>query len=66
MGVAPGKQDDALEEARLAGRVGTPDELRTGAEGRLERAVSPEIGEAERGERGGPYDVVRTGITTWT
>ena len=64
--MAPGEQDDGLEEARLAGGVGAPDELVAGPEDRLERAVSPEVGEAQRGERGGLYDVVRTGITTWT
>src|SRR5690349_13564482 len=75
MGGAPGEQDDALEQARLAGRVGPPDELRAGRQLDVERAVPAEVGqqqplEQRRGGRRGcgrrDQEVVRTGITTWT
>jgi hypothetical protein len=69
VGVAPGEQDDRLEEAGLAGGIGAPDQLRSGTELGLERGVTAQIGEPERGEgcrRGPAYEVVRTGITTCT
>ena len=74
----PGQEHDRLEEAGLAGRVGAPDQLRPGPEGGLEGFVPPEIEQADRVEQGrrGPvrpvrppvvgYEVVRTGMTTWT
>ena len=49
---AAGQEDDRLEEARLAGRVRAPDELRARPERRLERVVGAEAGQAERGEQG--------------
>jgi hypothetical protein len=52
--MAPGQQDDALEEAGLARGVRAPDELRARSERRLERAVTAKIGEADRGERDDP------------
>jgi hypothetical protein len=80
VGPAPGEQDDGLEEAGLAGRVGTPQELGPGAEGGIERLVAADLAQAQeveqdgrrgtvRLERGGwpaSYEVVLTGITTWT
>jgi len=62
--MSPGQENDPLEEAGLAGGVGTPDEVRPGPERGLERFISPKVGQPDRGERGGSYDVVRTGITT--
>ena len=74
----PREQHDRLEEARLARRVGTPDQLGPRPEGGLEGVVAPEIEQADRVEQGrrGPvrpvrppvvgYEVVRTGMTTWT
>ena len=38
---APGQQDDRLEQARLAGRVRAPDQVRPGPERHLERWRSP-------------------------
>ena len=74
------QQHDRLEQARLAGGVRAPDELRARAEGGVERRVAAEVEQAERLEHGssvrgarraglrdgGRQDVVRTGITTWT
>ena len=45
--MTPGKQDDRLEETRLAGRVGTPDEMRPGPERSLELRVTPQIPDRE-------------------
>jgi len=47
MRMARGKDDDRLDEAGLAGGVGSPDELWTGSERRDEAAVSPEVREPE-------------------
>ena len=79
MRAPPGQQHDRLEQARLAGRVGAPDELRPRPERGLERGIAPEVGEAQGVEqRGVPgrdpafvgdgdrQDAVRTGMTTWT
>jgi hypothetical protein len=43
----PGEQHDALEEAGLARRIRTPDELRAGRQLDVERAVAAEIGEPQ-------------------
>ena len=40
---APGEQDDRLEQARLAGGVRPPDELRPGPERGLERRVAAQV-----------------------
>jgi hypothetical protein len=37
------QQDDGLEQGRLAGRVGTPDQLRPGPELGVQRGVAPEV-----------------------
>jgi hypothetical protein len=76
VGSAPGEQDDRLEQARLAGRVRAPDELRAVAERDIELGVTAEVAQRElcegdpgrrRRYRGtGPgQEVVRTGMTTW-
>ena len=49
---APGQQDDRLEQARLAGRVRAPDELRAGAERRVERRVAPQVEQADASRAG--------------
>ena len=51
---APGQQDHRLEEARLAGRVRAPDEVRSGAERRVERRVAPEVEQVDGLEQGRP------------
>ncbi len=78
VGVAPGQQDDGLEQARLAGRVGTVDELGARPEGDVEGGVAAQIADRDPAQdrrlRGRPsgveagvrQEVVRTGITTWT
>ena len=73
---APGEQDDRLEQARLAGGVRSPDQLRPGPERDLERVVATEVrARSQHGmRRARPtarpdailQDVVRTGMTTWT
>jgi hypothetical protein len=61
----PRKEDDRLEEARLAGGVRAPDEVRPGAEFDLERGISTEVENSDRAEQSDRrYEVVRTGITT--
>lgn len=63
------KENDRLQQARLAGRVGSDDEVGAGAERGVERAVAAQVlrGESVQQVRGpGRYDVVRTGMTTWT
>jgi hypothetical protein len=51
--VAPGEQDDRLEEAGLAGGIGTPQELGPWPELDVERGVAAEIGQPDGRERGG-------------
>jgi hypothetical protein len=71
------EQDDRLDKARLSGGIGAPDDMGARPERELEAGVSPQVEQAERVEqrRPGPasrpglpvrYDVVRTGMTTWT
>src|SRR5688572_4040060 len=65
----PAEERDGLQQARLAGRIRPVDELRAGTEGRLERGVPTKIERADRVEqaiRAVSYEVVRTGMTTWT
>jgi hypothetical protein len=45
--MTPGEQDDPLEEARLAGSVGPPDEVRPGPEGGLKLGVAPQVPDRE-------------------
>jgi hypothetical protein len=47
VGPTPGKEDDRLEEACLAGGIRTEDELGTSPEGGVERGVSPEVDEPQ-------------------
>ena len=62
-----GQQDDRLEQARLAGRIRPDDEVGPAAEDQVGRAVAPEILDGDRVEqRRVPYEVVRSGMTTWT
>src|SRR4029077_16162707 len=77
---APGQQDHGFEEARLAGRVGAPHDVRARSERRVERGVAPEVEQVDGLEQGRPdpasgrdrppvqpgQEVVRTGMTTWT
>ena len=72
MRATPREQDDRLEEARLASRVGTPDELRTGPEVDVEGRVATQVAQDDRLEQTDPgprtrppQEVVRTGMTTW-
>ena len=51
VGATPGEQDDRLEQARLAGRVGPPDELRSGPEVGVEARVAAQIAELDRLEQ---------------
>lgn len=51
MGAAPGEQDDGLEEARLARRVGTPQDLGARPEGEIERRVAAQVAQADRLEQ---------------
>ncbi len=55
-----GRQDDRLEEARLARRVRSEDEDRARREGDVERSVRPEIRDAEVGQQGAHPVPVRT------
>jgi hypothetical protein len=52
MRAAPAEQGDRLEETGLAGRVGTPDEVRTGTEVDRERRVAAQIEDRQGVERG--------------
>jgi hypothetical protein len=51
MRAPPGEQDDGLEQAGLAGRVRTVDELRPGTEVGLEVRVAPKIAQVDRLEQ---------------
>jgi hypothetical protein len=42
------EQDDCLEQGRLAGRIGAPDELRPGTEIEVQRAIAPEVPNGQR------------------
>jgi hypothetical protein len=42
------EQDDCLEEGRLAGRIGAPDELRPGTQIEVQRAIAPEVPNGKR------------------
>ena len=46
----PGQQDDGLEQARLAGRVGAPHQLRAGVEHGVERRVRAQVADGETPE----------------
>ena len=65
---APTKQRDRFEQARLAGRIGSPDEMRPGPERRLQRHVPAQVlcrdGVQQSSALRFGYEVVRTGITT--
>jgi hypothetical protein len=50
----PRQEDDRLEEARLAGGVRTPDELRTPSELGVERVVTAEVENAQRTKQESP------------
>jgi hypothetical protein len=54
MRTTAGQQDDCLEQAGLAGRIRTVDEVRTGSEVELEGAVPPQVEEDESFEQGNP------------
>ena len=45
--VPPGKEHDRLEEARLAGRVRTPEDLGSRSEPDVERSVAAKVGEPD-------------------
>lgn len=57
MGSTPGQHDDRFEQARLAGRVGAHDELRTGAEGSVQGGIPPEVEDVEGGQQSEPAPV---------
>ena len=42
------EQDDCLEQGRLAGRIGAPDELRPGTEIKVQRAIAQEVPNGQR------------------
>ena len=94
LGVCPGavgsaqrEHDDGLQEGRLAGCVGAPNELRPGPQRQVQRGVTAQVAQdqgTKQGRRlrlrpdgtvlgdlaapggGWTYDVVFTGMTTWT
>lgn len=72
MGSSPGQQDDGLEQAGLARRIGPPDQLWPGPEVDLEQRVAAQVADGEGLEQDRlpgwarpPQEVVRTGMTTW-
>ena len=53
MGVAPGQENDGLEQARLARRIGSPQELRATTEPGAEVRVTAQVGQSNGRERDG-------------
>ena len=62
MRAAPGQQDDRLEEARLACRVGPPDQLRAGFEHGVERRVAAQVADGDAPQDRGVGNRRRAGV----